>query len=169
MSRTVPTHVKGHKMYIAAAEMTTVVNTTSMKDLAVVPHSTYDTYAYPPGSYAPFNTNFMVTANPNQNPVNILRYLNASLQFDNDQLNFVGANANDVIIYTNSSGMDVPIIVLARIGYAGVISVWSPNYQITIPGNNVLYDSSYVQNNQYVLHYHTTPQGEYTTAIFDVV
>lgn len=155
-------------MYIAAPDMTTIVNTTTMTDIAVLPHSTY--LALSPGSYVPLGDKYMVTSHLDDDPVDILRYLNASKLFDTADLpNFSSAYANDVVIYKNGSGVDIPIVVLARNVYAGTIQVWSPNYQFTIPGSNY-YVSGYVQNDQFILHYISSDADRaHTVAFYNAV
>jgi hypothetical protein len=144
-----PTHVAGNRMYIAAETKTAIVNTLTMQEIALLDHAVTGTS---PGSYAPFGTQFMITASPANSPVDALRYLNtASQEFDVSQPNFSSANANDVIIYKNGTGDEIPIAVFGSSSPSAII-IYSPNYLFSLLGSNYLYVDSYVQDSQLVIH-----------------
>jgi hypothetical protein len=154
-------------MYIAAETKTAIVNTLTMQEIALLDHAVTGTS---PGSYAPFGTQFMITANPANSPVDALRYLNtASQEFDVSQPNFGSANANDVIIYKNGTGDEIPIAVFGSSSPSAII-IYSPNYLFSLLGSNYLYVDSYVQDSQLVIHaIILQTQTTHVTLIIDAV
>ncbi len=133
-------------MYLIAGSKVAVVNTTNMQE--IVNLDLGQTLAT--GSFAPFGNDLMVSSLTSNDISNLFTYVNTSAyQFETNQPNGNGANPSDVIVYKNSSNVEIPITVYGTFG--NPVTVWSPNYQFTIE-NSYFRTAAYVQDNQLVIH-----------------